>query len=151
MRAAPQYLMTRPRLLSALHFLFQFRVAPAVSYERDTSSQDNNYTNGDCDDSQHFRPTTADTLASSVPSLYSNAISTREERQLNKIDRALLRAVAQYFDGFDLDRTGTIDWRDLVVRLRPLLKPLDTPSQHLEFAFELFTAQQPLLLPLPAI
>ena len=134
MRAIPQYNTTMPRLLSALHFLFQFRVAPAVVYEKNPMVDPGVIPDGD-----ELRPVTADTA---VSSLFSNELSTPEQREFNKIDRSLLHAVKKYFDGFDLDRSGTIDWRELVIRLRPLLKPLDTPAQHLEYAFELYTANQ---------
>ena len=65
-----------------------------------------------------------------------------EDRKKHLVDRPLLRAVNDYFEGFDLDSTGTIDWRDLICRLSPFMKPMWTPQQHLLFCFELFTADQ---------
>ena len=61
------------------------------------------------------------------------------DRSKRKINRRLLDAVENYFDGFDLDKTGTIDWRDLVCRLRLLFLPMETPQEHFMFCFELFS------------
>ena len=110
MRAVPSYNVTRPRFLSALHFLFGLKVAPEV------------------------------VLTSKVPPSMRGL--QLEDRKKHMVDRPLLRAVSDYFDGFDLDKTGKIDWRDLVCRLQPYMRPMNTPQQHLLFCFEIYTADQ---------
>jgi len=73
---------------------------------------------------------------------FTSSTPSCADRSKRKINRRLLDAVENYFDGFDLDKTGTIDWRDLVCRLRLLFLPMETPQEHLMFCFELFTADQ---------
>ena len=91
------------------------------------------HANNDVDDD-------ASSVARSVASSLGVMVTVRADGMRHLIDRKLLRSVNSYLTGFDLDFTKTIDWRDLLCRLRPLLHLKDAPSAHLDFAFDVFTS-----------
>ena len=165
LQACPQYNMTRPRFLTILHEIFEFKIAASIQGQKKALTQediknmasvlDNEalfVEEEDIEDQAGDESLAGSDESSWTASITNESLQTKpgEEKSMpgNKpredhlLDTKLLMACNALYSGFELDGTNSLDWRSILCRLRIILFPDDSPSASYDFAFRCFTEEK---------